>query len=107
MFCPTECSTRKVGFWLSGVYDRTIGRLAVEQEAFALQFADDSLRNDKDFVLEVLKMQPEALAYAAPKRRTDPDCLLEAAASAAAAAAASADDPPRPPPDDHHHTTAH
>lgn len=50
----------------------------ISKHSNELQTADDSFKGDKEFLLEVVKIDPFALAYAFDEVKEDPDFMLEA-----------------------------
>jgi hypothetical protein len=48
----------------------------VKQDGYALEYASEELRNDRDFMLAAVKQYGYALAYASEELRKDPEIVL-------------------------------
>ena len=48
---------------------------AVKGSGFALKYASDSMRKDKEIIMEAVKNMPEALKYIHQILKNDPDIL--------------------------------
>ena len=48
---------------------------AVKSSGFALKYASDSMRKDKEIIMEAVKNLPQALKYIHQSLKNDPDIL--------------------------------